>query len=218
MSLLKALTESSICSRDPFLHWQIDRPFTPAVLKEINSTFIPDVRRDYDGTRAGDAVTAEGTVKTRCYVTTENVHEFPAIGGLVDELLSMETVERLEDMLERKMRGNYLRVEVICDRHGFWLAPHKDIKEKLMSMLLYSNPCGESENLGTDLYDGDLKLVKTMPYRNNYGYMFAPAHDTWHGLEKKEIAKERRSMLINYVTFPTCWQMPHGRAAVRRAA
>ncbi len=29
------------------------------------------------------------------------------------------------------MAGNYLRVEVICDRQGFWLEPHKDIKEKL---------------------------------------------------------------------------------------
>jgi hypothetical protein len=56
-----------------------------------------------------------------------------------------------------------------------------------------------------------------MPYRDNYGYMFAPSHDTWHGLELKEIKKERRSMLINYVTFPTCWRMPAGRAT-RRAA
>ena len=79
----------------------------------------------------------------------------------LEELLSRETVEVLEDMLERRMDGACLRVEVICDREGFWLAPHKDIREKLMSMLLYTNPCGESENLGTDLYDMDLQLVKT---------------------------------------------------------
>ena len=110
-----------------------------------------------------------------------------------------------------------LRIEVICDRQGFWLEPHKDIKEKRMSMLLYANPHGESEILGTDLYDQDLKLVKTMPYRHNVGYMFAPAHDTWHGLEKKAIRQERRSLLINYVTFDTCWKLPPRRQA-RRAA
>jgi hypothetical protein len=217
MSLLSALKNTSIRHAWPFLHWQIDKPFTPAILNEINATYIPDVRREYDGTRAGDAKTADGTVKTRCYVTDENLREFPAVSHLIDELMSRQTIERLEDMLERKMGDAYLRVEVIADREGFWLEPHKDIKEKLMSMLLYSNPYGESETLGTDLYDKDLKLVKTMPYRDNHGYMFAPSHDTWHGLEKKAIARERRSMLINYVTFPTCWKLP-SRPARRAVA
>ena len=66
------------------------------------------------------------------------------------------------------------------------------------------------------LYDSKLNRVATVPYRNNLGYMFAPAHNTWHGLEKKEIKQERRSIMINYVTFPTCWKLPTlGR---RRAA
>ena len=29
--------------------------------------------------------------------------------------------------------------------------------------------------------------------------------DTWHGLELKEIQKERRCIQINYVTFNTDW-------------
>jgi hypothetical protein len=157
-----------------------------------------------------------GTVKTRCYIEKDNRHLFPGISGLIDELMSWETIDLIGDMLRRKMDNAYLRVEVIADREGFWLAPHKDIKEKLMSMLLYVNPFNESENLGTDFYDADLKLIKTMPYRDNFGYMFAPAHDTWHGLEKKEIQRERRSMLINYVTFATDWKLPARPA--RRAA
>ena len=42
------------------------------------------------------------------------------------------------------------RVEVICDRQGFWLKPHCDIKEKLMSGLIFVNNANESEELGTD--------------------------------------------------------------------
>src|SRR5690606_20075956 len=118
--------------------------------------------------------------------------------------------------LKRDLRDAYLRVEVIADRHGFWLKPHKDIKEKLMSMLVYANPYDESENLGTDIYDSNLQVVKTVPYRHNLAYLFAPGEDTWHGLEKKEINKERRSMLINYVTFKTDWRISH--FAPRRAA
>lgn len=213
MSLLNALQHRSNCSEDPFLHWTIDRPFNDQVLQEAASAVIPKIPRVYDGTRAGDM--GGGAVKARCYIDRENVSQFPGFEGLIAELMSWETIDTVAQMLRRKMDGAYLRVEVIADREGFWLAPHKDIKEKLMSMLLYVNPFNESENLGTDFYDASMKLVKTMPYRDNFGYMFAPAHDTWHGLEKKEIKQERRSVLINYVTFQTDWKLPERPA--RRA-
>ena len=77
-----------------------------------------------------------------------------------------------------------------------------------MSLLVYVNLVGESEELGTDIYDDDLNVVKTIPYQNNIGYLFAPGDNTWHGLEPKQIQKERRSVLINYVTFETAWKLP----------
>ena len=43
----------------------------------------------------------------------------------------------------------------------FGLKPHKDIPEKLMTMMIWANPNNEHENLGTDLYDENFKLVKT---------------------------------------------------------
>jgi hypothetical protein len=211
MSLGIALQQTSTRFDWPFLHYIIEQPFTPAMLGEICGTFIPDLPRAYDGTRAGDATGAAKNANARCFITTDNARQFPALAQLVDDLLSRETIECVEHQLERSMDGCCLRVEVICDRQGFWLEPHKDIKEKRMSMLLYANPCGESENLGTDFYDEHIQLVKTMPYRDNVGYMFAPAHNTWHGLEKKEIRQERRSVLINYVTFDTCWKLPPRR-------
>ncbi|MFV0445703.1 MAG: hypothetical protein ACK5Q5_19140 [Planctomycetaceae bacterium] len=208
MSLRHALQHTTNRYTDPFLHYLIDQPLTEGMLAEVCGTYVTNVPRIYDGTRAGDTTGAAKNANTRVYVTTENVDSFPALGQLVDDLLSRETIETVEELLQRTMDDCCLRVEVICDRQGFWLEPHKDIKEKRLSMLLYANPCGESENLGTDLYDSDLKLIKTMPYRHNVGYMFGPAHDTWHGLEKKEIRQERRSLLINYVTFDTCWKLP----------
>ena len=211
MSIGRALQQTTTRSDVPFLHYFIDQPLTGAMLDEVCGTIIPDVPRAYDGTRAGDAKGSAKNANTRCYVTTDNVDRFPALGEMIDDLLARETIEIVEEFLGRSMDDCCLRVEVICDRKGFWLAPHKDIKEKRMSMLLYANPHGEGEHLGTDLYDADLQLVKTMPYRHNVGYMFGPAHDTWHGLEKKEIVRERRSLLINYVTFDTCWNLPPRR-------
>ena len=94
-----------------------------------------------------------------------------------------------------------MRVEVICDRQGFWLKPHCDIKEKLMSCLLFVNKHNENEELGTDFYDRNLKKVKTLPYKDNYGYFFTSGPNTWHGMEKKEIKKERRCLQVNYVSL-----------------
>ena len=52
-----------------------------------------------------------------------------------------------------------------------------------------------------------LTKVKTVPYKHNYGYFFTSGPDSWHGMEKKEIKKERRCIQINYVTFETDWKV-----------
>ena len=76
-------------------------------------------------------------------------------------------------MIGKDLSNSYVRVEVICDREGFWLKPHCDIKEKLLSGLIFINNANESESLGTDFYNEKLEKVKTVPYKNNYGYFYS---------------------------------------------
>ena len=52
-----------------------------------------------------------------------------------------------------------------------------------MSCLLFVNEFNESESLGTDFYNEKLEKVKTVPYKNNYGY-FSPV-DLALGMEWK---------------------------------
>ena len=73
--------------------------------------------------------------------------------------------------------------------------------------LIFVNKNNEPENLGTDLYNEKLEKIKTLPYKNNYGYFFSSGPNTWHGMEKKEILKERRCLQVNYVTFHTDWKV-----------
>ena len=120
---------------------------------------------------------------------------------------SEEVHKKIGTLIGKDLTNSFVRLEVICDREGFWLKPHCDIKEKLMSSIVFVNPYNESENLGTDFYDEKLKLVKTVPYRNNYGYFFSSGPNTWHGMEKKEIKKERRCVQVNYVSFKTDWKV-----------
>ena len=219
MEYLNSLKKRSKHFTSPFKHWEINEPLTKESIKEICDTEITDISKmniSYDGTRAIDGgegkfrkgiVSGGKAIKFRCFIGKDNSKNFPSLSNLVDELRSKDTYGYIGELIKKDLSNSYVRVEVICDRQGFWLKPHCDIEEKLMSSLLFANPFNESENLGTDFYDKKLNVVKTVPYKNNYGYLFTTGPNAWHGMEKKEIKKERRSLLINYVTFKTDWKV-----------
>ena len=219
MELYKSLTNKTKLYDAPFKHFELNEPLTNQAIKEICETNVLDPKKEnlnYDGTRALDG--GEGAFrsgiknggkakKIRCYVTKENSNQFPQLTKFIEELRSKEVCKKIGFLIGRDLSNSFVRLEVICDREGFWLKPHCDIEEKLMSSIVFVNPYGESENLGTDFYDDKLSKVKTVPYKNNYGYFFTSGPNTWHGMEKKEIKRERRCIQINYVTFRTDWQV-----------
>ena len=189
----------------PFNHWQFSNCLNENALNEISYSNIPSGARAYDGTRAADH-TGEGIDgKLRLFITRENFNNFPHLTKIISNLQSKELVNKISKLINKDLSKSFVRLEIIGDKKGFWLKPHKDISEKLMTMMIWANPYNESSNLGTDLYDKDFKLVKTIEYIHNSGYFFSSGEDTWHGLELKEIEKERRCIQINYVTFKTDW-------------
>lgn len=115
MSFFHALQHTTTRHDVPYPHWEIDQPVGEDVLKETAATFVSDGPRAYDGTRAADNGGGGKDAKLRCYVTPENVDEFPAIGKLIAELLDPATIERVEQMIDRDLSAAYLRVEVICE-------------------------------------------------------------------------------------------------------
>tara|TARA_Y100000591_G_scaffold297203_1_gene288001 strand:- start:210 stop:875 length:666 start_codon:yes stop_codon:yes gene_type:complete len=219
MTFLNSITNQSKKHIYPFDHWEYSNALSDDAILEIINADIPDVSKhnlNYDGTRAIDGGAAEfregiasggKAIKFRCFVTKENASQFPSLVKFINELQSKKTHETISKMINKNLNGSYVRLEVICDREGFWLKPHCDIKEKLMSSIVFVNLHNESENLGTDFYDEKLNKVKTVPYKHNYGYFFTSGPNTWHGMEKKEIKKERRCIQINYVTFKTDWKV-----------
>ena len=219
MSFLNSIEKKSKKFESPFIHWELNEPLTEEQVNEIVNADIAnptEYNLNYDGTRAidgGEGKFREGisdggkALKFRCFITKENSNEFPALTGLIKELQNKQTCEKISNLIGKDLSISYVRLEVICDRKGFWLKPHCDIKEKLMSCLLFVNKHNESEDLGTDFYDSNLNLVKTLPYKDNYGYFFSSGPNTWHGMEKKDIVKERRCLQVNYVDFKTDWKV-----------
>ena len=194
-----------IQSNYPFKHWQFSDCLDENCLNEISYSDIPGRNRAYDGTRAADHTGQGIDGKLRLFITNENCKEFPNLTNLIKSLQSTKMVNLISKLINKNLSKSYVRLEIIGDKKGFWLKPHKDISEKLMTMMIWANPYNESSNLGTDLYDKDFKLVKTIKYIHNSGYFFSSGEDTWHGLELKEIQKERRCIQINYVSFETDW-------------
>jgi hypothetical protein len=217
MEFLNSLKMRSKFHNVPFDHWELNKPLTRDTIEEICKAEIVNLNKmniNYDGTRAIDGgegkfragISSGGmALKFRCFIDKDNSKNFPNLESLISELRSKETYSYISEIIKKDLSNSYVRVEVIADRQGFWLKPHCDIKEKLMSSLIFANPFNESEDLGTDLYDKKLVRVKTVPYKDNYGYFFTSGPNTWHGMEKKEIKKERRCLQINYVTFKTDW-------------
>ena len=198
---LENLTHSDF----PFNHWVFSNCLEEGALDEISYSNIPSGDRMYDGTRAADHTGQGVDGKLRLFITKNNCQNFPYLTKLIQSLQSKEMVNKISKIIQKDLSNSYVRLEVIGDKKGFWLKPHKDISEKLMTMMVWANPYNEASNLGTDLYDKNFKLVKTIKYVHNSGYFFSSGDDTWHGLELKEIQKERRCIQINYVTFNTDW-------------
>ena len=219
MSFLNSIEKKSKKFESPFNHWELNEPLTEGQINEIVNADIANPTQynlNYDGTRAidgGEGQFREGisdggkALKFRCFITKENANKFPNLINFIKELQNKKTYEKISNLIGKDLSNSYVRVEVICDRKGFWLKPHCDIKEKLISCLLFVNKFNENEDLGTDFYDSEMKKVKTLPYRDNYGYFFSSGPNTWQGMEKKEIIKERRCLQVNYVTFKTDWEV-----------
>ena len=172
---------------EPFKHWEISNCLDDKSLNEICLASIPEGDRSYDGTRAADHSGQGVDGKLRLFVSKENKDSFPYLTKIINDLQNKEFYNKISNIIEKDLSNSYVRLEIIADKKGFWLKPHKDIPEKLVTMMIWANPYKESEELGTDLYDKDFQIVKTVKYKHNSGYFFSSGSDTWHGLELKKL-------------------------------
>ena len=157
MTFLNSILNQSKKHEFPFDHWEYEDALNDASIQEIVNADIPDVSKhnlNYDGTRAIDGGAAEfregiasggNAIKFRCFITKENSLHFPNLVKFINELQSKEVTKTISKMINKDLSNSYVRVEVICDREGFWLKPHCDIKEKLMSGLIFVNKTNEKK-------------------------------------------------------------------------
>ncbi|MBS0644355.1 MAG: 2OG-Fe(II) oxygenase [Proteobacteria bacterium] len=177
----------------PFRHWLLRDMLPVDACSAIDAL---DVRPPMIGDTQGKRETHNST---RQFFSVEQRTRHAVCDAIATALQGSDVVHRLESLCDVRLAGSSLRIEYCLDTDGFWLEPHTDIGAKLFTMLIYLSQEPGCEAWGTDLYDNNRQWVGTSPYRRNWGLIFVPGPDTWHGVERRPIRGVRRSLIVNYV-------------------
>lgn len=178
----------------PYRRWKLSNVFPEAMCTGVLTLPIapPVVTIDTRGERA--------TFNTqRTFFTPAMRKDYPAMSALSDAMQRPEVARQFEQTCGIAAAGSYLRMEYIQDLDGMWLEPHRDIPEKLFSMVIYLCTGPHAKDWGTDIYDADRKWIGRSPAEFNSAVIFIAGPNTWHGFEPRPIHGVRRLMEINYV-------------------
>jgi len=180
------------CDDRPYRHWKLVDVLPEALCTGILTLPIapPHLGRT-DGTR--------NTYNTqRSFITPLLRRKFPTCAVLSDALQRPEVARLMAEICDIPVEGSYLRMEYMQDTDGAWLEPHRDIPEKLFSMVIYLFTGPDAKDWGTDIYDAERRWVGRSSGEFNSGVIFVPGPATWHGFDPRPIFGVRRLMEINY--------------------
>ena len=190
---LCASFEAAKRSDAPFPYWLTTGMLPGDVVQEIDALPVsaPEI---------GDTLGKRDTHNsTRFFFGAKARLDHEVCDDLAHALQSADVVDCLIELTGAPLREGHLRIEYCLDTNGFWLEPHTDIGAKLFTMAIYLSRDPGSDLWGTDIYDGEGKLVATAPYIRNCGLLFVPSATSWHGFRKRPIHGVRRSLIVNYV-------------------
>lgn len=177
----------------PYRRWSMTDAFPEALSTAILILPIaPPMLGATDGTR--NAYNAR-----RTFFTPDLRSQFPVCENLCQALMRTDVARQFERTLEVDAHGTFVRVEYIQDTDGAWLEPHRDVPEKIFSMVLYLCTGPNAKDWGTDIYDDDKQSVGRSSAEFNSAAIFKAGRNTWHGFDKRPIVGVRRLMEINYV-------------------
>ena len=105
------------CS-EPFKHYTFTDFFCDRELADIDKIKLSNHTASLDGART--------TNNNRFFVDQQNMWSNSALNCTVDFFLRDEIIDMFEEESNIKIRGNYLRIELIEDSEKSWLEPHVD--------------------------------------------------------------------------------------------
>ena len=189
----RALVQSQ-CDNAPYRHWRLTDVLPESMAVGVLTLPIaPPFIDDCGGVR-------DLHNNSRCFFAPRLRSRFPACDILAEAMQRPQVARLFEDICEIKVEGGFLRMEYIQDTDGAWLEPHRDIKEKLFSMVIYLCTGPFAKDWGTDIYDHDMKWCGRGTAEFNSAVIFIAGPHSWHGFEPRPIYGVRRLMEINFVS------------------
>jgi hypothetical protein len=178
----------------PYRHWKLKDVYPEQLCTAILIMPIaPPILGHTDGTR-------NTYNDSRCFITPKMRADYPVCAAWADAMQRPEVARTMHEVCNVPAEGSYLRMEYMQDIDGAWLEPHRDIKEKLFSMVVYLCTGPEAKTWGTDIYDDQKKWVGRSDAVFDSGVIFIAGPATWHGFDQRPILGVRRLMEINYVS------------------
>lgn len=177
----------------PYRRWLVDNAFPESVaLNILILPIAPPLIDDCHGVR-------DRHNDKRCFFTPWLQSRFPVCALLAEALQRGDVAKQFQETCGIAVEGGYLRMEYIQDTDGAWLEPHRDIPEKLFSMVIYLCTGPDAKDWGTDIYDDKRRWIGRSSAEFNSAVIFVAGPNTWHGFDKRPIVGVRRLMEINYV-------------------
>ncbi|MBM3557630.1 MAG: 2OG-Fe(II) oxygenase [Alphaproteobacteria bacterium] len=187
-----ASVKSSKRLEEPFRRWAIRDVLPVEVCTALLiMPIVPPMLGRTDGTR-------NTYNERRTFITPKMRAEYPVCQALSEALHRADVAKVMADTCAIDVEGGYLRMEYMQDTEGAWLEPHRDIPEKLFSMVIYLFTGPDTKDWGTDIYDADRRWAGRSGAEFNTGVIFVPGPATWHGYDPRPIIGIRRLMEINY--------------------
>ncbi len=194
--LLDALTTSltTAPASMPFRHWLLPDMLPDATAKALSA--LPFTAPDLHGVSGKRELHND----TRQYFDAANNARFPVCDALARFFQAPQTVRTLQAATGADLSDTNVRIEYAVDSDCFWLQPHTDLGVKRITILYYLPDGPDQETMGTDLYHDVQTWAARAPFKWNSALVFVPSDNTFHGFERRDIPRLRRSVIINYVT------------------
>ena len=192
---------------DPFDHWVYNEVLPIEIAEDLLKLPIETPKISfYSGKR-------ETNNSTRVFLNKENCSKYNCMQDVVNVFNDPNIILQLSNICGKNLTKGKLRIEYTMDTGSFWLEPHLDIKEKMITFLIYLSKDPSSNEWGTTIYKSDLTFHSKAPYKQNLGLMFMADENTWHGVPEQNIQGIRRNLIINYVTND--WKSVHELAPAK---
>lgn len=178
----------------PYRHWLLEAMLPEDVARDLAA--LPFEAPDLHGVSGKRELHND----TRQYFDAANNARFPVCSAVARLFQAPKTVQLLQDATGADLSDTNVRIEYAVDSDCFWLQPHTDLGVKRITILFYLPDGPDQEDLGTDIYLDENTWAARSPFKWNSAMVFVPSTNTFHGFEKRDIPRMRRSVIINYVT------------------